>query len=287
MKDYWLLDNNFNGLSDGILDERKFFDFKIEDEENDVLEVDWAAQFKHLEEPSLGVFSVSSSGICDKTHNETPKLGNGSTSSAYLEKTARPTYGKTIPNQYVRKDVHRFQTYSPVSVFESSSSSSVENSNFDLPVIPAKRPRGKRQRLSSFNLLLSLPFISTSPDFVTQTSGKFVSRGKKQRKKDLVLLPDHNEMKRCSSKVSGATGKCTHCAVTETPQWREGPMGPKTLCNACGVRYRSGRLFPEYRPAASPTFVPSLHSNSHRKVIEMRNRAATKETFRGPSVMSL
>lgn len=49
-------------------------------------------------------------------------------------------------------------------------------------------------------------------------------------------------------------------------------MGPKTLCNACGVRYKSGRLFPEYRPAASPTFVPALHSNSHKKVLEMRTK---------------
>lgn len=67
--------------------------------------------------------------------------------------------------------------------------------------------------------------------------------------------------------------RCTHCQVEKTPQWREGPMGPKTLCNACGVRYRSGRLVPEYRPAASPTFVPSLHSNKHKKVIEMREKA--------------
>ncbi|KAK6136173.1 hypothetical protein DH2020_030064 [Rehmannia glutinosa] len=58
----------------------------------------------------------------------------------------------------------------------------------------------------------------------------------------------------------------------ETPQWRAGPMGPKTLCNACGVRYKSGRLFPEYRPAASPTFIPYLHSNSHKKVVEMRSK---------------
>ncbi|CAD7703138.1 unnamed protein product [Ostreobium quekettii] len=31
-------------------------------------------------------------------------------------------------------------------------------------------------------------------------------------------------------------GKCTKCGTTRTPQWREGPEGPKTLCNACGVR---------------------------------------------------
>ncbi|KAK6125718.1 hypothetical protein DH2020_040539 [Rehmannia glutinosa] len=66
--------------------------------------------------------------------------------------------------------------------------------------------------------------------------------------------------------------RCTHCGVTKTPQWRAGPLGPKTLCNACGVRYKSGRLLPEYRPACSPTFSSELHSNNHRKVLEMRRK---------------
>uniref|UniRef100_A0A1D2A4N0 GATA-type domain-containing protein n=1 Tax=Auxenochlorella protothecoides TaxID=3075 RepID=A0A1D2A4N0_AUXPR len=29
---------------------------------------------------------------------------------------------------------------------------------------------------------------------------------------------------------------CSKCGATKTPQWREGPCGPKTLCNACGVK---------------------------------------------------
>ncbi|KAF5731633.1 GATA transcription factor 4 [Tripterygium wilfordii] len=66
--------------------------------------------------------------------------------------------------------------------------------------------------------------------------------------------------------------RCTHCASEKTPQWRTGPLGPKTLCNACGVRYKSGRLVPEYRPAASPTFELTQHSNSHRKVMELRRQ---------------
>ena len=32
---------------------------------------------------------------------------------------------------------------------------------------------------------------------------------------------------------------CLHCGVCTTPQWREGPLGPKTLCNKCGVRYKA------------------------------------------------
>ncbi|XP_060189873.1 GATA transcription factor 5-like isoform X2 [Lycium barbarum] len=66
--------------------------------------------------------------------------------------------------------------------------------------------------------------------------------------------------------------RCTHCGVQKTPQWRAGPMGTKTLCNACGVRFKSGRLLPEYRPACSPTFSNDLHSNNHRKVLEMRQK---------------
>jgi len=28
--------------------------------------------------------------------------------------------------------------------------------------------------------------------------------------------------------------------LQDTPQWRVGPLGPRTLCNACGVRYKKG-----------------------------------------------
>ncbi|XP_062202815.1 GATA transcription factor 5-like isoform X2 [Phragmites australis] len=70
--------------------------------------------------------------------------------------------------------------------------------------------------------------------------------------------------------------RCTHCMSSKTPQWRAGPLGPKTLCNACGVRFKSGRLLPEYRPVNSPTFVSDMHSNSHKKVLQLRQSVADK-----------
>uniref|UniRef100_A0A1J3JJS9 GATA transcription factor n=1 Tax=Noccaea caerulescens TaxID=107243 RepID=A0A1J3JJS9_NOCCA len=76
----------------------------------------------------------------------------------------------------------------------------------------------------------------------------------------------------------GGVRRCTHCASEKTPQWRTGPVGPKTLCNACGVRFKSGRLVPEYRPASSPTFVLTQHSNSHRKVMELRRQKEQQES---------
>jgi len=43
---------------------------------------------------------------------------------------------------------------------------------------------------------------------------------------------------------------CVQCQTTETPLWRVGPAGPKTLCNACGVR-RSKALRKKQQAAAA------------------------------------
>ncbi|GAB1310011.1 white collar 2 type of transcription factor [Madurella fahalii] len=59
---------------------------------------------------------------------------------------------------------------------------------------------------------------------------------------------------------------CTDCGTLESPEWRKGPSGPKTLCNACGLRWAkrekrkkrgssggSGGGAPEHHlPAAAP-----------------------------------
>ncbi|KAJ3701922.1 hypothetical protein LUZ61_005627 [Rhynchospora tenuis] len=34
---------------------------------------------------------------------------------------------------------------------------------------------------------------------------------------------------------------CSNCNTTTTPLWRSGPCGPKSLCNACGIRQRKAR----------------------------------------------
>lgn len=46
-----------------------------------------------------------------------------------------------------------------------------------------------------------------------------------------------------SAVVQRATppGKCHSCNIRETPEWRRGPDGARTLCNACGLRESSMR----------------------------------------------
>ncbi|XP_038897989.1 GATA transcription factor 9-like [Benincasa hispida] len=135
--------------------------------------------------------------------------------------------------------------------------------------VPAKAARSKRSRAAPciWNSRLSVlsPTNSSSETDVVVTLTPHPNTAKKTAKKKET--PDDT-----SSAGNGEGRKCLHCATDKTPQWRTGPMGPKTLCNACGVRYKSGRLVPEYRPAASPTFVLTKHSNSHRKVMELRRQ---------------
>ncbi|KAI8099452.1 uncharacterized protein BX664DRAFT_253450 [Halteromyces radiatus] len=37
-------------------------------------------------------------------------------------------------------------------------------------------------------------------------------------------------------KRSTFQGRCHSCNISETPEWRRGPDGARTLCNACGLR---------------------------------------------------
>ncbi|KAL3819004.1 hypothetical protein ACJIZ3_004909 [Penstemon smallii] len=130
--------------------------------------------------------------------------------------------------------------------------------------VPAKA-RSKRSRAAPGNWTSRLLVVSPPPASTTSSS----STESDVKKTVKQVMPKKKEV----PENSGNEGrKCLHCATDKTPQWRTGPMGPKTLCNACGVRYKSGRLVPEYRPAASPTFVLSKHSNSHRKVLELRKQ---------------
>ncbi|XP_057964315.1 GATA transcription factor 15-like [Malania oleifera] len=44
-----------------------------------------------------------------------------------------------------------------------------------------------------------------------------------------------------SSSMTQVKKSCVDCGTTRTPLWRSGPAGPRSLCNACGIRYRKQR----------------------------------------------
>ncbi|KAL6781526.1 CGL106 [Auxenochlorella protothecoides x Auxenochlorella symbiontica] len=46
-----------------------------------------------------------------------------------------------------------------------------------------------------------------------------------------------------ASRAAFGGPSCSHCGVTESPQWRRGPAHKPLLCNACGTRYRRTNQF--------------------------------------------
>ncbi|KAH7836470.1 hypothetical protein Vadar_001709 [Vaccinium darrowii] len=153
------------------------------------------------------------------------------------------------------------------------------------------KARSKRSR-TGFRVW-SLDSISLTDSSSTSSSS---SSSSTTQTADSVLCPPLQPAKKqrrrklAASAAGGGGGtqqprRCSHCLVQKTPQWRAGPLGAKTLCNACGVRFKSGRLLPEYRPACSPTFLSDVHSNNHRKVLEMR-RKKEGEAGMAPPVQS-
>lgn len=51
----------------------------------------------------------------------------------------------------------------------------------------------------------------------------------------------------------GTLKLCQACGTNATPMWRRGPAGKSTLCNACGAKWKVGRLvMPDQPPTAPP-----------------------------------
>ncbi|CAG7868292.1 unnamed protein product [Brassica rapa] len=270
----WLPEEEFKGLSDNFFDDFiNHIDFPLEDIDTTNGEGDWDAKFKELEPPPMDMFTsfpseFNSCGVASKDGiKKNVSVLKQSDASAALS-----GINDTLHQSSSHHDVKvskLFQSSSPVSVLESSDGSfSPQNSTSQRLTFPVKGLRSKRKRPTTLRRRHLYPF---EPEKLTPEESESSEQHAKKKRK--IFTTNHTVSSSSEGLNSdGVVRRCTHCETTKTPQWREGPTGPKTLCNACGVRFRSGRLVPEYRPASSPTFIPSVHSNSHRKIVEMRSR---------------
>ncbi|XP_044367441.1 uncharacterized protein [Triticum aestivum] len=150
-----------------------------------------------------------------------------------------------------------------------------EDLRWNLPRKPHHR-RAVRRRAAYPSWSLALPpELMSAPAY--DCHGDSIANDDKD--KDYVLSHCKNGRRgnggprRAGRQQKKTEGKiCTHCRVEDTPQWRTGPAGSGTLCNACGIRYKMGKLFPEYRPSTSPDFSSLEHSNRHKNVERIRDR---------------
>ncbi|QCD91029.1 pre-rRNA-processing protein SRD1 [Vigna unguiculata] len=62
--------------------------------------------------------------------------------------------------------------------------------------------------------------------------------------------------------------RCANCDTTSTPLWRNGPRGPKSLCNACGIRFKK-----EERRASAAAAPPQQASGGMMESAQVYNNS--------------
>ncbi|XP_068643973.1 GATA transcription factor 18-like [Aristolochia californica] len=74
--------------------------------------------------------------------------------------------------------------------------------------------------------------------------------------------------------------RCANCDTTSTPLWRNGPRGPKSLCNACGIRYKKE----ERRASSTVVEMNNQHTDpyswSYAPTSQSHKAAASSAEFR-------
>ncbi|XP_073132553.1 uncharacterized protein [Henckelia pumila] len=80
------------------------------------------------------------------------------------------------------------------------------------------------------------------------TGGRNINKVREDQKlrPSYSLETDLSSNSSCNNIVANANNTptirvCSDCNTTKTPLWRSGPKGPKSLCNACGIRQRKAR----------------------------------------------
>lgn len=60
---------------------------------------------------------------------------------------------------------------------------------------------------------------------------------RREKEKEKVKEKEEKDAAIAAAEKHISAQVCLGCNATSTPEWRRGPMGPRTLCNACGLVY--------------------------------------------------
>jgi hypothetical protein len=76
------------------------------------------------------------------------------------------------------------------------------------------------------------------------------------------IKPKNSHKTSKANNSSNQGKKCLYCGSKSTPMWRRGPQGAGTLCNACGVKWKHGKIL-------------NGNDNAHTKHVNKRRKSST------------
>lgn len=168
-----------------------------------------------------------------------------------------PTYTNSssfpfeLNNDHHNNNIHHFSPYNNYQ-FASSSTNSTCQTFFNISTTNVQDQSG-----FDYHSQFHQPQHQHEVDnFASRSSGSHDHQEKKnkglkltlwkkgvQKMKNLKLedQKQHVETDQSSNNNIIPIRVCSDCNTTKTPLWRSGPKGPKSLCNACGIRQRKAR----------------------------------------------
>ncbi|KAA8534850.1 hypothetical protein F0562_029934 [Nyssa sinensis] len=109
----------------------------------------------------------------------------------------------------------------------------------------------------------------TSAKIPTITAQKFEEEDQKQPSSPMET---DNSSNSSSNNSDIPVRVCSDCNTTKTPLWRSGPRGPKSLCNACGIRQRKARRAMAAAAAAAASGTVLAAETSSMKAKDAKQR---------------
>ncbi|CAN8260231.1 unnamed protein product [Cochlearia groenlandica] len=94
---------------------------------------------------------------------------------------------------------------------------------------------------------------------------------------------DESEERRSISngvKSNNDKKNCAICGTSKTPLWRSGPDGPKSLCNACGIRNKKKKRRTVIRNRSGDDSEKKEHRGRNRMMQRLKMERSTAEIQR-------
>ena len=156
--------------------------------------------------------------------------------------------------------------------------------------IPSKYPPNKNLHGKSKNSTGLGSSTTISNETTVMTSGQVGSLNSHYQNSNSPLYSlshssggsNANQGSGNSGNNSGGTTKCcSYCGTKTTPNWRRGPEGTGTLCNACGVKWKNGKILTN----DPPTNI-KMNANKHGSISNYGNNSLQNSKFNNNNIPS-